>query len=222
MFFRAIAFKLEQKLNRKRISYIIDLAAIRRGVLEMHKKTMHELIQQKQIEDSIKQEFEQTLSDRAARYLHVKPHGIIPYEHFSAASAECSLLFRDGHFYGCIALTQAVIESLARFLCQRNSWKPAKKFEKNVEKLSARNVISGKLKKSLLRIWEKRDDYHHLNPNVEVDRQALEELAREKVRLLAEVESEVFRFTVADGKIIPEQPKYWKGSGNQVFLRLGP
>jgi len=188
----------------------------------MDKKTMHELIQQKQIEDPIKQEFEQTLSDRAARYLQVKPHGITPYEHFSVASAECSLLFRDGHFYGCIALTQAVTEALARFLCQRNSWKPANKFEKNVERLSARNVISGKVKKSLLRIWVKRDDYHHLNPNIEGDRQALEELAREKVRFLAEVESEVFRFTVADGKIIPEQPKYWKESGNQVFLRLGP
>ncbi len=68
----------------------------------------------------------------------------------------------------------------------------------------------------------KRDDYHHLKPNIEGDRQALEELAREKVGLLAEVESEVFRFTFADGKIIPKQPKYWNGSGNQVFLRLGP
>ena len=210
------------KLNKKRISYIIELAAIRRGVLGMDKKNMHELIQQKQVEGSIKQEFEQTLSDRAARYLQVKPHGIIPYTHFSAASAECSLLFRDGYFYGCIALTQAVTEALARFLCQRNSWKPANEFEENVKKLSARKVISGKLKKSLLTIWEKRDDYHHLNPNIEGDRQALEELARERVRLLTEVESEVFRFTVADDKIIPEHPKYWKGSGNQVFLRLGP
>jgi len=188
----------------------------------MDKKTMYKFVQQKRIEDSIKQEFEQTLSDRAARYLQVKPQGIIPYEHFSAASAECSLLFRDGHFYGCIALAQAVTEALARFLCQRNSWRPAKRFEKNVEKLSARNVISGKLKKSLLRIWVKRDDYHHLNPTIEGDRQALEELAREKVHLFTEVESEVFRFTVADGKIIPEQPKYWKGSGDQVFLRLDP
>ncbi len=199
-----------------------SLAAVRHGVLGMGKKNMREFTQQKRVEGSIKQEFEQTLSDRAARYLQVKPHGIIPYTHFSAASAECSLLFRDGHFYGCIALTQAVAEALARFLCQRNSWKPANEFEENVEKLCARKVISSKLKKSLLRIWMKRDDYHHLNPNVEVDHQALEELAREKVCFLAEVESEIFRFTVANGKIIPEQPKYWKRSGNQVFLRLDP
>lgn len=203
-------------------SYIPPLGTIQRGVLGMDKKIAHELIQQKQVEDSLKQEFEQTLSDRAARYLQVKPHGIVPYTHFSAASAECSLLFRDGHFYGCIALTQAVAEALVRFLCQRNSWKPDKEFEKNVERLSKRNFISDKLKKALLKIWERRPDYHHLNPNVEADRQALEELAREKARLLVKVESEVFRFKVIDGEVVPEHPKYWQASGNQAFLRLGP
>ncbi len=190
----------------------------------MDKETMHELIQQKWVEDSIRQEFEGTLPHRVARYLQVKPHPIIPYEHFSAASTECSLLFRDGHFYGCISLTQSVAEALVRFLCQRNSCRPAKEFKKNVNKLSVRNFISDELKESFLKIWEKRDDYHHLNPNVKADRQALEELAREKARLLTEVESEVFRFTVTDGKLIPKYPKYWDISGNQaqVFLRLEP
>ena len=190
----------------------------------MDRKTIHKVIQQRQIEDSLKQEFEQTLSGRAARYLEVKPHGIIPYTHFSSVSAECSLLFRDGHFYGCIALTQAVADALVRFLCQKNSWKPAKYFEKNVKNLSVRNVISDKAKVSLLQIWENRDDYHHLNPNIKTDRQALEELARGKARLLADVESEVFRFRVVDGKLIPEQPQYWEISGDhaQVFLRLDP
>ncbi|MBI4297655.1 MAG: hypothetical protein HY676_03905 [Chloroflexi bacterium] len=190
----------------------------------MDRKTRHELIQQKQAEDSIRQEFEGTLPLRAARYLQVKPHPIVPYEHFSAASAECSLLFRDGHFYGCIALTQAVAEALVKFLCERNSWKPVKTFEKNVEKLLARNIISDKLKESLLRIWERRDDYHHLNPAVKTVRQELEQLAREKARLLAEVESELFRFVITDGKIILGEPKYWKKSGDQVIvdLRLDP
>lgn len=185
----------------------------------MDKKIVHELIQHKQVEDSIKQEFEQTLADRAVRYLQVKPHQIVPYTHFSAASAECSLLFRDGHFYGCIALTQAVAEALVRFLCQRNSLKPAKDFKQNVDKLAGK-LISDKLKQSLLKIWDKRNDYHHLNPNVKTDCQALEELAREKARLLAEVEREVFHFTFAEGKIIPEYPRYW--NVNQVFLRLEP
>jgi len=186
------------------------------GALEMAKKTVHKLIQQKQVEDSIKQEVEQGLADRAVRYLQAKPHMMLPNTPFAAVSAECSLLFRDGHFYGCIALTQAVAESLARFLCQKNCWRPAKGFEENVEKLSVRGFISDKTKESLFRIWEKRDDYHHLNPNVETDCRALEELAREKIRLLGEVESEVFRFIVVNGKIIPEQPKYWTAS-RQVY-----
>ena len=190
----------------------------------MDKKTIHEIFQQKRVEKSIREEFEQTFADRVARYLQVKPPGIVPYRHFSRASVECSLLFRDGHFYGCIALTQAVAEALVKFLCQRNSWRPTKVFETNVKNLSVRNVISDKLKESLLRIWEGRNDYHHLNPNVETDRRRLEELARGKVCLLVEVESDVFNYTTDNGKMIPKHPKYWNAKGNMVsaFLWLDP
>ena len=190
----------------------------------MDEKTIHELIQKEQIKDSIRQEFEGTLADRVARYLEVKPHEIVPYTHFSAILVECSLLFRDGHYYGCIALTQAVAEALVRFLCTKNSFKPVKKFEENVGKLSTRTFISDKVKESLLKIWERRDDYHHLNTSIQNDRQTLEELSREKTRLLVEIEKEVFLFTLVDGKINPENPKYWDISGNQaqVFLRLEP
>lgn len=73
-----------------------------------------------------------------------------------------------------------------------------------------RGFISDKLKESLFRIWKKRDDYHHLNPNINTDQKALEELAMEKIRLLGGVVSEVFSYTVVNGKIIPEQPKYWR------------
>jgi len=89
---------------------------------------IQELMQQKFTEDSIEQEFEQTLSSRVQRYLKVKPHGIVPYTKFASVSAECALLFRDGHFYGCIALSQAVAEAIVRFLCQKNGWKPKKEF----------------------------------------------------------------------------------------------
>ena len=134
--------------------------------------------------------------------------------------------FRDGHFYGCIAMTQAVAEALVRFLCERNLWKPAKVFETNVENLRKRGVISDGLKDSFLKIWEKRNDYHHLNNNVERDRQVLEELAREKASLLAKVENEVFHFTVVEGKLVPEQPKYWDASSgpgsHNVFLSPNP
>ncbi len=188
----------------------------------MDNDNARDLIQKKQTEESIKQEFEQTLPDRIARYLQVKPHGIIPNTKFAAASSECSLLFRDGHFYGCIALVQAVAEALVRFLCQCNKISIVE-FEINVKNLSDNHIISDKLRKDFLKIWERRNDYHHLNPAIETDRQKLEEIAKEKTHLLVEVEREVFSFTLShDGKIIPKEPKYWEGTNDQVFLRLDP
>ena len=174
-------------------------------------------------EDAIKQEFEETLSSRVERYLKVKPHGIVPMTQFAPVSAECALLFRDGHFFGCIALSQAVAEVIVKFLCQRNGWKPKKNFEENVARLQNRNFISSDMKGKFLRMWENRDDYHHLNSTIETDRGKLETLAYEKALLLKEIESEVFKFSIVDGKLLPENRKYWVLQSNgtvPVFLKL--
>jgi len=174
-------------------------------------------------EDGLKQEFEQTLSSRVERYLKVKPHGIVPLTEFAPVSAECTFLFRDGHFYGSIALSQAVAEAIAKFLCQKNGWKPKKSYEENVAKLETRQFISKEMKEKFLRLWEKRDDYHHLNPTIETDREKLQVLACEKVLLLKEIESEVFKFSIIDGKLVPEKRKYWVLQQNgtvPVFLKL--
>ncbi|MBW1737979.1 MAG: hypothetical protein JRJ69_10615 [Deltaproteobacteria bacterium] len=66
------------------------------------------------------------------------------------------------------------------------------------------------MKNNFLKIWEKRNDYHHLNPNIETEREKLKEIAYEKVLLLKEVESEIFRFSIIDGKLVPENKKYWE------------
>jgi len=185
-----------------------------------------ERIQQLQIQDSIRQEMEQTLSVRTERYFKVKPHGIIPYTQFAPASAECPLLFRDGHFYGCIALVQAVTEAIARFMCKKNSCKPSKSFEENIKKLNTRGFISDDLKKAFIETWSKRDDYHHLNDTIETDRQKLEEIAYNKILLLRKIESEVFKFSLTDkGELVPENKKYWglqKDEPIKVFLKLSP
>lgn len=191
----------------------------------MDEETKRRLFQRAQTANSIKQEFEQTLSERVERYLQVKPHEIIPDAPFVVPSAECSLLFRDGHYYACIALVQAVVEAIVRYICDIDFGKHDKVFEKNVEKLYTRKFIDDKLQKALLKIWKKRDDCHHLNSNVKSDRDTLEKLAKEKACLLVEIESEIFKFSFGgDGSIIPKYPKYWKIRGNQaeVFLRLEP
>jgi len=192
---------------------------------KMDEETKRKLFQRAQTADSIRQEFERTLSERVERYLQVKPHEIIPNAPFAAPSAQCSLLFRDGHFYACIALVQAVAEAIVRYICDIDFGKHDKVFEKNVEKLHTRKFIDNKLQEALLKIWDKRDDYHHLNSNVKSDRDSLEKLAKEKACLLVEFESEIFKFSFGnDGSIIPKHPKYWKIRGNQaeVFLRLEP
>ena len=190
----------------------------------MDEKAKRELLQQAQTLESMKQEFEQTLPERVKRYLEVKPHGIIPNAPFAVPSSECSLLFRDGHFYACIALVQAVAEAIVRYMCDIDFANHDKVFEKNVDKLHRRKFIDDRLEESLLRIWDRRDDYHHLNSSVKSDRQTLESLAREKTHLLVEVESRIFEFSVTDGVLVPKYPKYWSINGNQteVFLRLEP
>lgn len=174
-------------------------------------------------EDGIKQEFEQTLSSRVERYMKVKPHGIGPLTIFAPVSSEIPRLFRDGHFYGSISLSQAVAEAIAKFLCHKNGWKPKKKYEQNVSKLHTRNFISIDLKKKFLEIWKNRDDYHHLNDTIETDHIKLENLAHEKILLLKEIESEVFKFAIVNGTIVPENPKYWDINPNGItpcFIRL--
>ncbi len=191
----------------------------------MDDKTKQQLHQQALVEHSLRQEFEQALPERVERWLQVKPHGIIPNEPFAGPSSECSLLFRDGHFYAYIALVQAVAEAIIRYMCDVNFKKHQKVFENNLEKLCTRGFIDEILKKSLLEIWSKRDDYHHLNPNLERDRQTLANLAKKKTRLLVEVESKIFAFGIGgDGGIVPKYPQYWKinDSRTEVFLRLEP
>jgi len=181
-------------------------------------------IQQRLTEDSIRQSIEQTLADRAQRYLKIKPHGIIPLTPFAPPSSECGLLFRDGHFYGCIALTQAVAEALARFLCTKNGWEPAKVFETNIDKLQKRGFISNDIKNNFLNLWQNRDDYHHLNPQIETNLKELEKIAVEKILCLKKLEADIFAFSINDGKLIPKCPKYWTVNQDgtaQVMLRLG-
>lgn len=175
-----------------------------------------------QIKNELQQEFEFSLDQRIDRYLELKPHGVIPNSHFAAVSAECHLLYRDGHYYGTISLTQAVAEALVKFLCRVNGWKAAKDFEDNLDKLEKRTKITGNLKDKFLEIWQQRNDYHHLNSKVEQDRKKLEQFAKQKLNCLKQIEEELFAYSVSKGKLVPKFPKYWDITNGtiSVFLRL--
>lgn len=182
---------------------------------------MDRQVERKRIENDLRQVFEQSLPTRIQRYMEIKPHPIIANHHFSSVSTECIDLYRDGHFFGCISLIQAVAEALVKFLCFRNGWKPDKVFEENINKLVTRSFISSQIKNFFLEIWDKRDDYHHLNSTVENDRKKLESMAKTRLDLLSKIESEIFNFKIVDGKISPTNPKYWdiKGNTATVYLR---
>lgn len=83
---------------------------------------------------------------------------ILPYhedvQHFIAPSNECSLLFRDGGFYGCIALTQAVTKALVHFVWERNNYRGTEDFKQRVHKFHDGKIISSQVKDTAPRYLE--------------------------------------------------------------------
>ncbi len=184
-------------------------------------------IKRHQLEDSLKQECLGKISDRVTRYLELNFIEVTPNEQpFAPISAECILLYRDGHFFACIALCQAVAEALVRFICERNKFGASfsKDFEKNVEKLHERK-IKPDCSQFLKEIWKGRDDYHHLNPKVPTERAELQSISKSKIIALHKVESKVFAFEWVSGAIKTKYPKYWPEAKDgliNVFLRFEP
>lgn len=180
--------------------------------------------ERRRIEESIKNEVLQTLSERADRFLQVRGTILVPYGPFAAPSAECVEQFRDGHYFGCIALTQAVVEAVIRHVWQvklRKKPNQEGSFEKNLEALHKKKFISDEWKARLDRMWADRNSFHHLRPSVEADHRKLEEMARATLKLLNDLEQEFFGFTVRDGMVVPDHPEYWaiKDGESLVYMR---
>ncbi len=180
--------------------------------------------ERRRIEESIKNEVLQTLSDRAARFLEVRGMFLVPSGPFAAPSVECVEQFRDGHYFGCIALTQAVMEAVIRYVWQINLKKKLNQegnFEKNLEALHKKKFISDDWKIKLSEMWADRHSFHHLRPSVESDQQKLETKARSTLKLLNELEQEFFGYSMREGMLVPDHPDYWpiKNGESLVFLR---
>lgn len=186
----------------------------------MNNKTKR-FVEKAQAKDTLKQIFAMTLNERIERRLEIKPLGIIPNSHFAAVSAECYSLYQDGHYYGTISLTQAVAEALLRFLCEKNDLEFSSP-ENNVGKLQKKNIIPADLAQSFSNIREDRNHYHHLNHQIERDKKKLEQLAKEKLSRLKQIEEELFAYSSNNGRLVPKFPKYWdqKDGKVPVYLRL--
>ncbi len=179
-------------------------------------------VTKKQYEENLRKSFEEKLPNIIDKFCSAKPNGIQPNTHFAPVFAECILLYVYGYYYGAISLTQSVAEALAKFLCERNDLRLNRKsnFSKNIEKLIKAKKITKKIHESFLSIWEHRNDYHHLNPEIEKDKQYLEVLAKEKLEQLISIEKEIFSYSRNNRKLIPKYPKYWDIENGQLPVYL--
>jgi hypothetical protein len=170
--------------------------------------------EQRQIEASLRDEVLRTLSDRAARFLQVRGMVRVPDAPFAAPSAECAAQFRDGQYFGCIALTQAVLEAVVRHMWHHMWQMQLKKkpnqegsFETNLDALHKKQRISEAWKTKLDQMWTNRHTFLSLRPSEESDRQKLEDMARHTLQLLNALAHEFFGFAVRDGIVVPDHPE---------------
>jgi hypothetical protein len=174
---------------------------------------MSDPAEQEIVEEQLKAEYLRTLRDRADRWMQVSRLNIVPRGPFASPSAECMELFRDGHFYGCITLTQAVAEAVIKHIYwiefpQTNRSKFIG-LQNRLDSLHQNGIVSDEMKAKVEKLWERRNDFHHLDPSTQQGHQVIHDLAKEKLTLLSDVEAEFFGYSIHEGMINPKYPKYW-------------
>jgi hypothetical protein len=181
------------------------------------KEEVQKAIKRHRLQESLQQDFLASIDDRISRYLELDFGQVVPNTHFAPITIECILLYRDGYFFACVALCQAVAEALLRFMCERNDIRN-RGFETNIRNLSElKDNIHPDWIKMLKRVWKNRNDYHHLNPNVPTQKDKLKGISKDKIVSLLDVESKVFAFEWVDGTIKRAHPKYWLESANGLL-----
>ncbi|HEY2092179.1 MAG TPA: hypothetical protein VGJ81_09830 [Thermoanaerobaculia bacterium] len=173
-----------------------------------------------QDEEFLRQRFESTLPDRVRRRQAAPVHAAIPNEWFAAATRECRDLYVEGHYYGAICLTQAVAEGISKFLTLRNNHRDSGNQNSRNAMLKKRGVISLDAYRAFKLIeGGDRNDYHHLNSNIETDHEKLEARAGDCVRALFEIQIEVFAFSVGEGgTMVVKNPLYWPRVDEKYIL----
>jgi hypothetical protein len=184
------------------------------------------------VEQGLKDELKSTMEERIARLTEIAPEGLVAGHHFSAASAECIKLYRDGYFISAVMVSQAVNEGMIRFVAERNNISPQEKGTNRtkgipdlIDELEKADIVSGKCAEASRAICRSfRNDVHHMNPGVV--KVPFRDMAKRNLRGLMTIETEIFAAQFApDGSIILRQPKYWTSASNgkvRVFLRLEP
>jgi hypothetical protein len=166
----------------------------------------------KQIEALMRASFEAEIPERLRRASLVRLQNIIPAHWFSAAASECAGMYIAGFFYGAISVTQAYVEALSKYLAEQHKIKVRKDVVERCRRLRDRDVLSAPAFDAATKILNDRNDFHHLNKDVEQDFRKLEERAAECINLLHSLESEVFAYSYTaetPGQVVLSKPEYW-------------
>lgn len=166
----------------------------------------------KQIEALMRARFEAGIPERLRRTSLVRLQNIIPAHWFSAAASECAGMYIAGFFYGAISVTQAYVEALSKYLAEHHKVKIGKNIANRCQRLRDCGVLSGPAFDAATKILNDRNDFHHLNKDVEQDFRKLEERAAECINLLHLLESEVFAYSFASetpGQVVLSKAEYW-------------
>ncbi len=158
--------------------------------------------------------FEAELPHRLRRVSQVQLQQFIPSHWFAAAASECAGMFVAGFFYGAISVAQAYVEALSKYLAQFHNVRVPKDTEERCRRLRRKNKISDSALAAALSVLNDRNDFHHLNKNVEQDYQKLEARAEECINHLHTIESEVFAYSLGKkAAIVLKEARYWPSSG---------
>ncbi len=190
----------------------------------MDREEVLKAIKRKQLEENFKGDFLAAIEERISRYQELDFIKLTPNTHFAFVSVECINLYRDGYFLACIALCQAVAEAIVRLMCERSTFSSiSDDYEENIKNLHKRK-IQPDCNELFKEIWKDRNNYHHLNPAIPTEKNKLQEIAKNKILTLHEIESQVFDFAwTKDGAISPRFSKYWDFNENgtlNVYLRF--
>lgn len=173
------------------------------------------------VEDSFRQEFDEILPRMVNRSIRLPIQTLGPAQYFARPTLECRKMFVHEHFFGCISLAQAVAEGIARFLLEKN---PSIVLEVTDNHEAVINVLQHNSSSAVIsplafaafkrireprKNKEDRNTFHHLLDDIELNPKKLEVRAEQCLLALHEIESEVFGYSVVDGRIVPKCPQYW-------------
>ncbi|MBK8909104.1 MAG: hypothetical protein IPM60_14815 [Rhodospirillales bacterium] len=165
--------------------------------------------------------FEAELTQRLSRASQVRLQDVIPAHWFAAAASECASMYIAGFFYGSISVAQSYVEALSKFLAETHAKTHNVSMGNNVEerwkRLHKKKVVSSAVCDAAVSMFADRNDFHHLNRQVEQDHRELEARARKCVNHLHTIESEVFAYSFDEpGKLTYHKPEYWPLCGRDM------